>query len=162
MQKPFFLMICCLLVVAAAQSQEVARSVIASGGAAELSGPIAVSWSLGQPVHQTLESAATTITQGYQQPEILLVGTSEIPQELDLSIYPNPSHQFLFIDWTASGGAEVAEVAVLGVDGKALFRQQLVEGQNQIATHQLPAGTYVLAFYQAGQQVGSSIFQIIH
>jgi len=49
-------------------SQSIDRSVIASGGGYYTSANASLSWTLGESVTQTFQSAVNTLTQGFQQP----------------------------------------------------------------------------------------------
>jgi len=59
----------------------------------------------------------------------------------EVSIYPNPAHQALFVQSSFSGTA-----AILDINGKTRKRIPLAAGKNQVSTEDLPAGIYLITF----------------
>ncbi|GEM_PF-1182745 len=57
----------------------------------------------------------------------------------DISIYPNPAQQTLWVESSFSGPA-----IILDINGKIAKRMQLAIGKNTVSTEDLPAGMYLL------------------
>lgn len=79
-------------------SQSLAPTVIATDGgfSTALSGTL--SWTLGEPVSETFTNTNNILTQGFHQPDILLVSTAGPKFVLNPIVYPNPARSVIFID----------------------------------------------------------------
>jgi hypothetical protein len=96
---PFwFLLFCGIISSPAVFSQSLQPTVIASdGGFATLTSGT-ISWTLGETVTETFSSSSNYLTQGFQQPSLVLmnsVGTTGPGKAL---IYPNPATELITID----------------------------------------------------------------
>jgi hypothetical protein len=85
----------------ALHSQSIDNNVIvSSGGSLEDNGYI-LSWSIGEPIVETLVSANNMITQGFHQAFPLGLSVSavnELPGSvIAVSVYPNPTVDVIFI-----------------------------------------------------------------
>lgn len=68
--------------------------VIANAGeySSSLNGNLSLSWTLGEPVVETIYGNKLILTQGFQQPDELTLGVSGVSlTELGLNVFPNPA-----------------------------------------------------------------------
>jgi len=69
-----------------------------------------------------------------------VVAVSALPVA-NVTIYPNPSHQTLWVQSSFSGPA-----TILDIKGKIVKRILLATGKNLVSTEELPAGIYLFTF----------------
>lgn len=132
----------CFLLIDEALCQQVVSS---AGNHADMSG-YSVSWTTGEVVTQTMESASTKLTQGFQQPTFTLIGLNERSMPDNVSIYPNPFSNKLFIN-LAESTIMSPEVWLTDATGKIVLQQKLHSGH-----------TTTIDFPELGQ--GSYLFNI--
>ncbi len=119
------------------------QNTIASGGNATGSGGT-VSYSIGQIDYITDAGTTGMATQGLQQPyEIFSLGISEIDIDLKLSIYPNPSMDFLTLHFE-NFILENATYQLTDMNGKLVESNKITNGQTQICLESLLPATYFL------------------
>lgn len=95
----YFLLSACTLFITACMSAQVtvAPSVLASGGGHGENGNINISWTLGELAVTTLKGENMMLTQGFQQPFEIEVGTHKENIGWGISVYPNPVGEKLHI-----------------------------------------------------------------
>lgn len=91
-------------------AQSVSPGVIASGGDYFSNSGGSVSWTLGEPMGETYQSANNFLTQGFQQPwDFGTVTNSNQPVNAD--VYPNPTTDVVFLQFgDNSSGLYIIEV----------------------------------------------------
>jgi hypothetical protein len=78
-------------------SQSIGPSVIASSGQSFSNAQISMNWTIGEPVIDTYFNSLI-LTQGFQQVFDFTIGIDGLTMDsLELSVYPNPVADFLFI-----------------------------------------------------------------
>ena len=77
-----------------------------------------------------------------EQIEITILGLSEIEEELNISIYPNPASNVLYIE---SNGAQLERFEIINYTGRQVLSANL--NSNNIEIGQLPKSTYILIVY---------------
>ena len=87
-----------------AKSQMLSPEVIASGGDFFVSPAGSLSWTLGEPVVETISNSAIQLilTQGFQQPVEIdtTVGIGDIGlSNVFVNLYPNPASDYIYLDF---------------------------------------------------------------
>ncbi|MEM1322530.1 MAG: DUF4465 domain-containing protein [Bacteroidota bacterium] len=77
-------------------------------------------------------------------------------ERLELSIFPNPTSDFLLFDWRELPDGQLK---ITDLHGRQLTAQNLQQGRNRINVGDWPAGTYVL-WIQTEKEWGSSLFTV--
>ena len=154
MRKPIISIVVLLLSAGGIHAQE---SPTASGGEATGSGGTA-SYSIGQVFYTTNTGSNGSVAQGVQQPfEIsTVVGINETTINLELSVYPNPTTNFLIL--------EVADNTDLNyqlfdMQGKIIEAQKVNNNSTTITMENLATATYFLRVIKNDQLVKT--FKII-
>lgn len=137
-----------------------AQEVIATaGGHATVTG-ISLSWTLGEPVTNTVSNGTITLTQGFQQPRLISTAIDDklIPG-LDLSVYPNPSSSILNLKAEGEGNL-LLRYTLFSVDGKVLVAEKITQTTTSIDMQRFANGNYLL---QVGRKDGKPLrtFKII-
>jgi hypothetical protein len=147
-----FWMVCCCS-MAWAQ-----KNTLAAGG--DASGPGGtVSYSIGQIDYVTATGTGGVITQGLQQPyEIFIVGREEKEMGLPISVYPNPTEDWIILD-VGDRVAQEMQYVLYDMHGKSLTAQHLFTSQTQISMKDLAKTTYFLRVLEGDIEIRS--FKII-
>ena len=78
--------------------------------------------------------------------------TTEVPQQAELLVYPNPFADNINIDFNSNSGAFGEEVkgSIIDVQGKLVKTFNVTERSNQVSTADLPSGNYFLILNRNG------------
>jgi hypothetical protein len=119
------------------------QSVNSSGGEGTGTGGN-FSFSVGQLDYVSASGSNGSVSQGVQQPfEIFVLGTDEIPEiSLELSIYPNPTTDVLFIK-NKNTRLEF-NYQLFDITGKLIASSSKMVQVDQIDMTSLVSGTYLL------------------
>ncbi len=122
------------------QAQE---SINATGGNVSGNGGI-VSYSIGQPFYSTHTSNNGFVVQGVQQPYEIseVIGIEEL-EEINLSVYPNPTTDFLQLKVDKEQLKDLS-FQLVDMNGKLLQVKKLIETDNQINMKSYISATYFL------------------
>lgn len=119
------------------------QSVNTSGGDGTGTGG-SISFSVGQVDYVTASGAHGSVSQGVQQSiEIYTLGTDDIPSiKLELSIYPNPTTDLLFIK---NENSEITfHYQLFDITGKTVASSSKMVQGDQIDMTSFVSGTYLL------------------
>jgi hypothetical protein len=152
----FYLFLCLpWVIVNTLLAQEVVTS---SGGYAATSGG-KLTWTIGEPVTETISGTNATLTQGFNQGK-LLITVIKNPENTGLTfkVYPNPANDYLRL---SVGEEETGNLKYFLIDmgGKMLFERNLFGTETDISIGTLPASVYLLKVYQNNKEIG--VYKII-
>lgn len=117
------------------------KSVNVSGGDADGNGG-SVAYSIGQFAYSVDTGASGEITQGVQHAyEIFTIGINNVKLNISLSVFPNPTSDYLFIK-IHNYNSEYLNYKVYDMLGKVLSQQQIRGSETKISMIGLPAATY--------------------
>ncbi len=124
--------------------QSIEPQVVASTGGYFTSATATLSATGGETVIETVTSANSIITQGFQQPDNEGVGIVEKGAGIDVSIYPNPTFDQVSVSINNSQGNY--DVALFDITGKQLVRHTYGSNQQKLNVDlsALAAGNYIL------------------
>lgn len=132
-------------------------SMNAAGGDAASDGG-SVSFSVGQVVFGANAGTNGSVTQGVQQPyEISVLSVAEQAENINLSVYPNPSTDYLYL--TTSDEISNLSYQLFDMNGRLLKSGKIVENQTNINMQGLVSATYFVKVNQGNKTVKS--FKII-
>ncbi|MFM9943919.1 MAG: T9SS type A sorting domain-containing protein [Bacteroidia bacterium] len=135
------------------------QNTLSTGGNATGNGGT-VSYSIGQIDYSTNTGSTGMATQGVQQPyEIFTVGGVEnLSIRLSISVYPNPSADFLFLNFENTDFKNSC-FELTDISGKIITSQPIANSQTLIDMKNLAAATYFLKIKNAQSEL--KIFKII-
>ncbi len=116
---------------------------------------ITISYSVGEMALISTQAQATcTITQGFLQPQLILLQDTKQEEGLPetdklaskIKLYPNPTEAILHIETDVAQSNELY-IRLYDVTGRLLQVKQKTQGQG-INTHQLDMGAYASGTYQ--------------
>lgn len=125
--------------------QSIAPDVISSSGNYFDNGTVSISWTLGEGVIETFSDGNNILTQGFQQSNYDIVAVESFDDNFNISLYPNPTSQFLNLDWETSGNSEIM-IEIFDVQGKLLINKKYAEAtaKKQINLSTFPSAAYML------------------
>lgn len=117
------------------------QEVIGSAGGTLSSGPLIVSQTIGETVIGTLTNEIS-ITQGFHQSSGIITSIDEIVKAQDVTVYPNPFSQQIFV----SGEEELGKINVYDSKGMLVFQHQTQKGETiaELELSHLSAGHYII------------------
>ena len=117
-----------------------------------------VSYSLGQVAFSANVGTNGFVTQGVQQPyEISVLSVAEQAENINLSVYPNPSTDYLYL--TTSDEISNLSYQLFDMNGRLLQSEKIVGNQTIIDMQDLVSATYFVKVNQGNKTVKS--FKII-
>ncbi|HLP13970.1 MAG TPA: T9SS type A sorting domain-containing protein [Flavobacteriales bacterium] len=139
------------LCISVGQAQTLTPEVVSNSGEFFNSTAGSLSWTLGEPVIETFSNVTSTLTQGFQQSEINLVGTTELNNDVCISVFPNPTSGMIYIQLT-NPQHNYLTVTVYSTGG-SLISHCDVSGQQEFYTDlgAFPNGTYILTITDKNQ-----------
>jgi hypothetical protein len=156
MRKSILLIACCLLGWGTAIFAQ--QGAISAGGTANGTGG-SVTYTVGETNYINTTAAGGTITQGLQQPyEIFLVGIEEVSLPVDLSLFPNPTNDYLILN-VAGGNADDLTYQLYDMNGKLLSEKKMVNTQTSISMINFASATYFIKVINSKNE--SKEFKII-
>ena len=117
-----------------------------------------VSFSVGQMTFSANVGPNGSVTQGVQQPyEISVLSVAEQAENINLSVYPNPSTDYLYL--TTSDEISNLSYQLFDMNGRLLQSEKIVGNQTNINMQGLVSATYFVKVNQGNKTVKS--FKII-
>ena len=130
----------------------------ATGGDATGSGGT-VAFSVGQIVYTTSTGTTGSVAQGVEQAyEISSVGIKETALNISLSIFPNPTSDFLTLK-VQDYNNEALNYHLIDEQGKSVLNEQITNQDTQVAMSTLARGIYFINVLQANKKIQT--FKII-
>jgi hypothetical protein len=133
------LLILFLFIVQAPGAQE----IVSSGGETQKVSGYEVSWTIGEPVTETLSGSANILTQGFHQPKLSVTPVSEFQKSgIELKVYPNPTSDFVIIQ--TNGLTENLRYLLFNINGKLLENELITSEKTKMNLKNYSGGQYVL------------------
>ena len=149
-QKNLILMIVLFSTIISTKAQEVVSS---SGNYQETSSG-SLSWTIGEPITETATNG-NTLTQGFQQSGITVTNITELNTELNVSVFPNPTNEFVKI---VSSEDRDYTIQLFNISGKLLVEKEINKTDNTINMNEFTNGTYLLKITNKNE---TNTYQII-
>ena len=141
-----------------ANAQTVHQVLSATGGDATGTGG-SVAYSVGQIVYTTHTGTTGSVAQGVEQAyEIYSVGIKETALNISLSVFPNPTSDFLTLK-VEDYNNEALNYTLLDEQGRLVLNEQITTQDTQVAMSTLARGSYFINIVQANKKIQT--FKII-
>ena len=138
---------------------QIKEQVVATSGGTGQHGDTFIEWTLGEPVIATLSADGNILTQGFQQPGIMVTVVKSLEGlPYTVEAYPNPTDDLLLIQLK---NAEVQYFKYLFYDmnGKVLEQKKPESNITAINMKNYPAGVYLLRVMKSEMEIKT--FEII-
>jgi hypothetical protein len=143
-----------LFVAGSATAQTV---VSANGGTATAAG-VEVSWTIGEPITETVTDGTTTLTQGFQQSKLTVTAINDIQVSgVEIKVYPNPTSDYVTVHF--SKVMEKPTYLLFDLSGRLIEQKNIETTDAKIDMTGYAGGSYILKL-NSGQQPLQS-FKII-
>ena len=130
----------------------------ASGGDATGSGG-SIAYSVGQIVYTTSTGTTGSVAQGVEQAyEIYSVGITETALNISLSVFPNPTSDFLTLK-VENYNNEALSYNLIDEQGKLILSEQITNQETLVAMSTLARGSYFINIVQTNKKIQT--FKII-
>lgn len=140
--KKFYWMLVWIAICAALQAQTLTPEVFASGGT-QLSGTNGqIEYTVGEVVTATLTSNSDVLTQGFNQPEIVIVAVEEWQPSYTIQCYPNPTEQFVKV---RADSDDELHVQVIDALGQVVIANQRFQKEIVLDVQAMANGTYIVS-----------------
>ena len=136
-------------------SQTASPDVIGSAGAHFAIPSMQMSWTLGETVTATVTDGSTTLTQGFHQSNVSLIGVEIVDPTVEISVFPNPISDFLTVE--VSGTALNSEFLLIDGAGKTVLMDKVTELKFTIDFTAYAKGVYYLNFENEQGQILQTI-----
>ena len=156
--KTYTLSFLAFLLSFSVQAQTSHQVLSATGGDASGSGGT-VAYSVGQIAYTTSTGTTGSVAQGVEQAyEISSVGIKETALNISLSVFPNPTSDFLTLK-VQDYNNEALSYNLLDEQGKLVLNEQIITQDTQVAMSTLARGSYFINIVQTNKQIQT--FKII-
>ncbi len=123
------------------------RQVFANAGGYFPGNGYSITWTLGEPIVETLKGGNLIIlTQGFQQPDALpaVVAVEEVSVgSFGVKLYPNPADMCVTIE---ANKAELLplQMTLFDLNGRSLAQQLLTNAMTEVNVSKFPSGVYFM------------------
>jgi hypothetical protein len=127
------------------KAQTVVPQVVSSSGGSGQNAQGSLAWTIGEPVTATVSDGTSTLTQGFQQPTLLIAtALNEKNEAIGILVYPNPTADFvtLKIDQTTESQYNFK---IFDTTGKLVNEGKATSTNPNISFSGLASGQYTLS-----------------
>ena len=135
-----------------------AQEVIGTLGGTYTNSTVEMSFTVGEMIISTENSGAVDLTQGFHQPELALSGIDNLSDPLMISVYPNPTADYINVSFDDFEGTLYN---VRSIDGKLLIAGSMTSSQTQIDLSLYERGVYTVEFLNGNKNLRLKTYQII-
>ncbi len=120
------------------------QEVLSTGGGHFSNTSIQMSWTLGEPIIETIENSGTILTQGMHQPNLKITAVGELAGlDVEILAYPNPAKDFLHLR-VESTKQEAFSYRLYGAGGELKTAGELSGNQATISMQGYVPASYFL------------------
>lgn len=117
------------------------QELVATSGDHFTNGNIQLSWSIGEVVIETVSNSTNTLTQGFHQTNLSIVGIENFTLNIEMDVYPNPTQDILTIKIPNYLNTKYE---LYDLNGKLLSQNQINGELTNVNLNNLSTGNYLL------------------
>ena len=153
--KPYLLILLIALCATFLQAQEVVTTAGSYGETTSGS----LSWTIGEPVIETITDGTNTLTQGFQQSKLTVTAINDLKVPgIELSVYPNPTNSFLSIEVKADKQRDLL-LSLFDINGKLILQKKMTGSKQTIKMQNYKPATYILKVTEGNKEINT--YQIV-
>lgn len=122
--------------------QSTSPEVIATAGGHFQNASSQISWTLGEPITETITDGSTQLTQGFHQTNLSSVATYELDENMVFNAYPNPTIDLLSVEIGETNLG--ASLQLIDASGRIIHERTIEETTSLVDFTAFAAGTYRL------------------
>jgi len=135
------------------------QELISIGGGFSQNNLVSISYSVGELAIETLSSGNKIITQGFQQPIMIVSGIKEIPElDYEISVFPNPTQDKVILK-VSTDLLTNKYFSIYDMNGKLILRKKIDSNQSEISFSNFLQSMYLLKIFDGRQEL--KVFRII-
>jgi hypothetical protein len=125
-------------------TQTISPKVISTAGG-EFENPFAkISYTIGEPVTETIDANGATMTQGFQQNDFNITIVEELKEEnIALNVFPNPAQDYIKIQLEKSSD-KLLNCMLYDIAGNMLYKADIIKGTSHMEVN---FTTYAIGCY---------------
>ena len=148
-------MIAFFLFATAIQAQEVVSTAGSYGETTSGS----LSWTVGEPVIETITDGTNTLTQGFQQSKLTVTAINNLKVPgIELSVYPNPTNSFLSIEVKTDKQIDLL-LSLFDLNGRLILQKKMAGNKQTINMQNYKPATYILKVSEGNKKIRT--YQIV-
>ena len=121
--------------------QTTEQNVLSSSGNHFSNGSVQVSYTIGEPVIETVSNPSNTLTQGFHQTSWNFLGVEDLNSDLILTVFPNPVGDALTVKTEQYNNLSYQ---LFDENGKLIFEGNLLNSETLLYTSNLQPAAYSL------------------
>jgi len=128
-----------------------AQKVVATNGGTATVNGYEISWTIGEPITETVTDGTTTLTQGFQQSKLTVTAIDELLETgIEIKVYPNPTQDFVTIHFTKT--MERPSYLLFDLSGRLLEQKNIESTDAKVNMIGYAEGAYILKLIHRGSQ----------
>jgi len=126
-----------------------AQEVVSTAGSYGETTSGSLSWTVGEPVIETITDGTNTLTQGFQQSRLTVTAINDLKVPgIELSVYPNPTNNFLSIEVKTDKQRDLL-LSLFDINGRLILQKKMAGNKQTINMQNYCPATYILKVMQA-------------
>ena len=133
-----------------------AQEVVTTAGSYGETTSGSLSWTVGEPVIETITDGTNTLTQGFQQSKLTVTAINNLKiSGIELSVYPNPTTDYIILKLDNSVQTRHAlsqqelSYQLYDIHGKLILQKKMTGNKQTIHMQNYKPATYILKIMQA-------------
>ena len=127
-----------------------AQKLVSATGGVYSDANLNVSWSVGEVAIETFTDGNYVLTQGFQQPGLVLVGLEDFDEQFSkIKVYPNPTSEYVRMDLNVD--IENLSYRVVDAGGKVIESNKIQNPSVKISFNTVESGLYLIQLMEGKQ-----------
>ncbi len=134
-----------------------AQQLISSAGDYFENSNVSISWSLGEPIIETISDGTNILTQGFQQTKLSASEIFSINSDIiNIKLFPNPTENFIYLK---TSEFKNLNYRISDINGKILKEGNIISEITEISVSKFPAAVYFFKIMKNNETI--KIYQIV-
>ena len=134
-----------------------AQQLISNGGDYFENSNVSISWSLGEPIIETISDGTNILTQGFQQTKLSASEIFSINSDIiNIKLFPNPTENFIYLK---TSEFKNLNYRISDINGKILKEGNIISEITEISVSKFPAAVYFFKIIKNKETI--KIYQIV-
>jgi hypothetical protein len=122
-------------------AQTLSPEVIASGGTSLSNSSGGMEFTIGEVATASLSASGDALTQGFNQPNIVIVGVENFIDVYTITMYPNPSNDFINLE---TNSKDELKATVFTAHGQFIFASEVFTSKIALDVREMANGPYMI------------------
>lgn len=118
------------------------QEIVSTQGDSYTNGTNTIDFTIGEPVIESESDGTNDLTQGFHQTKLLVTSVNDIDKNFKVSVFPNPTSQFITIKIENVKGETYQ---LFDINGKVVSTGRLTSASSKVDLSGLANGTFILS-----------------